>query len=51
MMKGEENIETREGLSNLVELSTPYYLPSNYEEKERQDQEATRGQFPRAKIH
>ena len=31
------------GLTNLVEFSTPYYLPSTYEEKEVQDHQASRG--------
>jgi hypothetical protein len=31
------------GLTNLMEFSTPYYLPSTYEEKEAQDHQASRG--------
>jgi hypothetical protein len=31
------------GLTNLEEFSTPYYLPSTYEEKEVQDHQASRG--------
>ena len=40
------------GLTNLVEFSTPYYLPSTYEEKEVQDHQASRGTAVfRAKPH
>ena len=31
------------GLTNLVEFSTPYYIPSTYEEKEAQDHQASKG--------
>lgn len=35
--------ESNGGLNNLMEFSTPYYLPSTYEEKEAQDHLASRG--------